>query len=125
MTGLRMVLSLGLAGSWCVSAAPVEFNRDTRPILAKNCFACHGQDAKKRKGKLRLDQEGIRCSQGSACTNQKPEPSYVLRAMGLSEAEAYASVRFSFSELNTIEEIDSALESIMEIHASLARFAVA
>ncbi len=74
---------------------------------------------------LRLDQAGIRCSQGSACTNQKPEPSYVLRAMGLSEAEAYASVRFSLSELNTVEEIDSAVESIMEIHASLTRFAVA
>ena len=57
MTGLRMVLSLGLAGSWCVLAAPVEFNRDIRPILAKNCFSCHGQDAKKRKGKLRLDEE--------------------------------------------------------------------
>ena len=33
----------------------------------------------------RLDQEGIQCSQSSACTNQRPEPSYVLRAMGLSE----------------------------------------
>ena len=74
---------------------------------------------------LRLDQEGVRCSQGSACTNQKPEPSYVLRAMGLSEAEAYASVRFGFSELNTADEIDSAVESIMRIHAGLARFAVA
>ena len=51
----------------------------------------------------RLDQEGIRCSQSSACTNQRPEPSYVLRAMGLSEAEAYASIRFSFSEFNTLK----------------------
>ena len=45
----------------------------------------------------RLDQEGVRCSQSSACTNQRLEPSYVLRAMGLSEAEAYSSIRFSFS----------------------------
>lgn len=74
---------------------------------------------------IRLDQVGVRCSQSSACTNQKPEPSYVLRATGLSEAEAYASVRFAFSELNTAVEVDSAVDSITMIHASLARFAVA
>ncbi len=35
--------------------AKLDFNRDVRPILSDNCFACHGFDAKKRKGKLRLD----------------------------------------------------------------------
>ena len=35
--------------------APLEYNRDIRPILAENCFYCHGPDANKRKGKLRLD----------------------------------------------------------------------
>ncbi|MBL25306.1 MAG: cysteine desulfurase NifS [Rhodospirillaceae bacterium] len=74
---------------------------------------------------LRLDQVGIRCSQSSACTNRKPEPSYVLRAMGLSEEQAFASVRFGFSELNTEEELSFALESVREIHASLQRFALA
>src|SRR5687768_17614137 len=38
-----------------VSAAPLEFNRDIRPILSENCLQCHGQDASKREARLRLD----------------------------------------------------------------------
>jgi cysteine desulfurase len=49
----------------------------------------------------RLEQRGLYCSQTTACTSRRPEPSYVLRAMGLSEADAYSSVRFSFGELNS------------------------
>jgi len=41
--------------SGAVGAAEIRFNRDVRPILSDNCFACHGFDAAHRKGKLRLD----------------------------------------------------------------------
>ncbi|MEO2089835.1 MAG: DUF1549 domain-containing protein, partial [Gemmataceae bacterium] len=38
---------------------PVEFNRDVRPILSDNCYACHGPDARKVKAGLRFDQEKL------------------------------------------------------------------
>ena len=54
---LAFALALaGLASAPAALAAPkVDFNRDVRPILSDNCFACHGPDAAKVKGGLRLD----------------------------------------------------------------------
>lgn len=88
----------------------VNGNTDNRVCNSTNLLF-HGTDGQALVA--RLDQAGIRCSQSSACTNQRPEPSYVLQAMGLTENEAYGSVRFSFSELNTEEEVDCAVEVIV------------
>lgn len=49
---------------------------------------------------------------GSACTSAEAQPSHVLAAMGLNEADSYASVRFSFGKYNTMEEVQKAVEII-------------
>lgn len=69
----------------------------------------------------RLDGEGVCCSQSSACTSQKPEPSYVLRAMGFSELEAYESVRFSTGVSNTEEEVVQAAGAVVSVANQLRR----
>jgi cysteine desulfurase len=55
-----------------------------------------------------LDQKGVCCSAGSACTAGSLEPSHVLKAMGFSTDRARGSLRFSFGRFNTEEEVSAA-----------------
>jgi cysteine desulfurase len=61
---------------------------------------------------LLLDNAGICCSAGSACTTGQAAPSHVLKAMGLSDQDARGSLRFSFSRYNTEAEVETALATI-------------
>jgi cysteine desulfurase len=61
---------------------------------------------------IALDLKGLAVSGGSACQSGATEPSHVLLAMGLSEARARASVRFSLSRLNTEADVDAALQLV-------------
>jgi cysteine desulfurase len=58
---------------------------------------------------IALDLKGLSVSGGSACQSGATEPSHVLKAMGLTDARARASIRFSLSKLTTEEEVDQAL----------------
>ncbi len=63
---------------------------------------------------LMISLKTIAVSSGSACTSANPEPSHVLRAIGLSEDLTRASLRFGLGRFNTQEEIDYAIGAVAE-----------
>jgi cysteine desulfurase len=72
-----------------------------------------------------LDERGICCSAGSACTSGSVHPSHVLKAMGFSNHRARSSLRFSFGRFNTEEEVDVASAALPEVIDKLRRLAPA
>ena len=68
---------------------------------------------------LKLDFAGICGSSGSACTSGSLDPSHVLLAIGLPHEIAHGSLRISFSDQNTEEDVDYILEVLPEIVTSL------
>lgn len=68
---------------------------------------------------LMLDHQRICCSAGSACKTGSSEASHVLSAMGLSNEEARASLRFSVGRFNTDDEITRGIEIVPKIIAKL------
>ncbi|NLL96673.1 MAG: cysteine desulfurase NifS [Clostridiaceae bacterium] len=64
---------------------------------------------------LMLDMKGIKASSGSACTSGSLDPSHVLLAIGLPHEIAHGSLRLSFGEINTVEEVDYLIDCLVEI----------
>lgn len=61
-----------------------------------------------------LDEAGVCCSPGSACSTGQVKPSRIVRAMGHPAARARSSVRFSLSRFTTAEEIDAAVAAVAQ-----------
>jgi cysteine desulfurase len=68
---------------------------------------------------IALDLKGLAVSTGAACSSGAIEPSHVLTAMGLSPAEARASIRFSLGKHNSEADIDFAISIIPDTVARL------
>ncbi len=80
------------------NAPQLDYGRDVRPILAENCFHCHGQDGKKRMANLRLD----------AIEGKVPNPSRLLERITTTDKArhmppAYSNRSLSDAQVDTLK----------------------
>lgn len=71
-----------------------------------------------------LEEKGIYVSAGSACHSRHPEPSHVLKAIGLDRQTLEGALRFSFSIFNNEEEVITAAEETIKIVSHLQKFII-
>ena len=89
------------------------------PGNANVCFeGCDAQDI------LGVLQPRLAASTGAACTTGIPEPSHVLRGLGLSDAQNTASIRFSFGRFTSHDEIETAARLVDEALATVSAEAI-
>lgn len=136
----HQIVGLGLAARLAGEERPDEARRltDLRRRLVAGLRArveglrLHGDPEQRLPGLVNLYFPGVHgesllaaldphvsVSSGSACTSVSAEPSYVLRALGLSEAEAEASLRFSLGRFTGPEDVDYAIEQVASAVARL------
>jgi cysteine desulfurase len=107
LTALRNRLEQGILGA--VESAGINGEVAQRVANTSNLYFDH---VEAEALVIALDLKGLAVSGGSACQSGATEPSHVLTAMGLNDARARASVRFSLSRLNTQDEVDAAVAMI-------------
>ena len=91
-----------------------RLNGDRKQRLPGNASFCF-QGVEGESLLLMLDLKGISASSGSACTSGSLDPSHVLLAIGLPHEVAHGSLRLSFGDYNTMEDIDYIIETLPPI----------
>jgi hypothetical protein len=86
--GLALLFMLVRVPAATFAAEQLEYNRDVRPILAENCFACHGPDSAARKADLRLDQREAAIAAGAISPGKADESELLRRVLSSDPEEA-------------------------------------
>jgi hypothetical protein len=97
----RLLLGLTLCSA-LLSAQPVNFLRDIRPLLSNKCFACHGPDSASRMANVRLDENEHAFSQsanGALITPGDPGASLVYQRISATDAARRMPPAYSGKEL--------------------------
>lgn len=97
----------------------VQINGLGERICNTSCLAFEGIDGESLL--MSLDLKGIACSHGSACMSGSIAPSRVLTEMGLGKDRVSSSLRFALSRMTTREEIDRAIDLIVETIREMQR----
>lgn len=107
---LELLRTRFLKGLSSLSGVLINGSEEYRvPGIANLSF--EGVDAES----LMLGLRQLAVSSGSACASAAVEPSYVLKGIGMTEAQAHQALRFSFGRFTTPEELDFAAEQIVEV----------
>ncbi len=130
-----LIVGLGVACDLCREELPAEAERLTRlrerlraGIMSRlpDVFL-NGHPTERLPGNLNLSfahvageallmgLRGVALSSGSACTSANPEPSYVLRALGVSDELAHGSLRFGLGRFTTAAEIEAVIEEVVAV----------
>jgi cysteine desulfurase len=64
---------------------------------------------------MQLDEQGVVCAVGSACSASNEEPSHVLKAIGLSDSDAQSSLRFSMGRQTTANDIKKTVQALQKL----------
>ncbi|WP_407569326.1 cysteine desulfurase family protein [Deinococcus altitudinis] len=94
-----------------LNVAGVQANHTPAGSPKVASFTAHGADGEALL--MNLDLEGVAASAGSACSAGTMQPSHVLTALGLSEQNARASIRFSFGAATTQAEVEQAAAAFL------------
>jgi cysteine desulfurase len=129
------IVGFGMACELCKERLPVESTesarlrnrlRDGLMDALEDC-KLNGHPTERLPGNLNISFAGVQgeallmamknvaVSSGSACTSASVEPSYVLRAMGVPDDLAHASIRFGLGRFNTMEEVEYTMEEVARI----------
>ncbi len=118
---LRQRLFEGITGE----LAGVSVNGPLLPVLAPDGSLPAGESERRLPGNLNLSFEGVEgeallmslkdvaVSSGSACTSASLRPSHVLKALGVADELAHASIRFGLGRSNTPEEVDFTVGAVV------------